>query len=406
MNPKDQLEIFKRDTIDLIAEEDLLRKLKKGKPLRIKYGADPSAPDLHLGHTVPLRKLKALQELGHTIIFLIGDFTARIGDPSFRSETRKVLSEAEVKKNSETYQKQVFRILDKAKNVEVVYNSTWLNQLKPSQFLELTGKYTVARILERDDFKKRYEQKQPITILEFLYPLLQGYDSVALQSDVELGGTDQKFNLLVGRELQRDYGQEPQVVMTMPIIEGLDGKQKMSKSLGNHIALQDAPDQMFGKVMSISDQLIVRYLRYLTSVKEGELAQIEQDLKNAAVNPRDVKARLAKTIVSSYYDDVAAQKSSEQFDRVFKKKELPDEIPNRAIPKSKLENGEIAITSLLVEAGLASSKGEARRLVEQGGVKVDQKKIEAANAFISLKQPVIVQCGKRKFARVQSSSER
>lgn len=396
MTPKEQLKIFKENTIDLISEEDLLRKLERGKPLRIKYGADPSAPDLHLGHTVPLRKLKALQELGHTIVFLIGDFTARIGDPSHRSETRKPLTESEIKKNAETYQAQVFRILDQNKNVEVVYNSKWLDQLKPADFLTLTSKYTVARILERDDFKKRYEDKQPITILEFLYPLMQGYDSVALKADVELGGTDQKFNLLVGRELQRDYGQEPQVVMTLPIIEGLDGKQKMSKSLGNHVALNDPPEQMFGKIMSIPDLLIGKYFQYVTS---GSVSA-----KEIAANPRDAKARLAREIISIYYSKEAAQKASDQFDQVFKKKELPDEIEEVKIPGSKLVSGEIDIVSLLSEAKLVVSKSEARRLVEQGGVKVNQAKVETPETKISLKSSVIVQCGKRKFARVSVQS--
>ncbi len=392
MKPQDQLKIFKENTVDLISEADLLKKLERGKPLRIKYGADPSAPDLHLGHTVPLRKLKALQELGHTIVFLIGDFTARIGDPSHRSETRKPLSEAEIKKNAETYQAQVFKILDKNKNVEVVYNSKWLDALKPADFLALTSKYTVARILERDDFKKRYDDKQPITILEFLYPLMQGYDSVALKADVELGGTDQKFNLLVGRELQRDYGQEPQVVMTLPIIEGLDGKQKMSKSLSNHIALQDAPDQMFGKVMSIPDPLIAKYFQYLTSSKISA--------KEIETNPRNAKAQLARDIITIYYGKDAAGKASDQFDQVFKNKEMPDEIEEVKISKSLLQNGKIDIVNLLKEAGLVASKSEGRRLVEQGGVKVNKSKVESPESSFALDPAVIVQCGKRKFARV------
>ncbi len=391
MKPHAQLEIFKDGTIDLISEADLLHKLERGKPLRIKYGADPSAPDLHLGHTVPLLKLKALQDLGHTIVFLIGDFTARIGDPSMRSETRKMVSKEEIRKNAETYQSQVFKILDKSKT-EVVYNSDWLDKLSPTDFLDLTSKYTVARLLERDDFQKRYKEKQPIALLEFLYPLMQGYDSVVLKADVELGGTDQKFNLLVGRELQRDYGQEPQVVMTMPIIEGLDGKQKMSKSLGNHIALNDSPSEMFGKVMSIPDSAMLKFFRYVSGLTIEEYTLILN-----GEDPREKKAKLAEQIVSLYSGSKEkAKQAREEFDRVYRDKGVPDEVPNVTISKS-----EIDLVSLLAEAALAASKSEARRLIEQGGVKIDQKKIEDPNYIVHLtKTPLLVQCGKRKFARI------
>lgn len=391
MKPKDQIEIFKSGTVDLISEEDLLRKLERGKPLRIKYGADPSAPDLHLGHTVPLKKLRELQDLGHTVVFLIGDFTARIGDPTERSETRKMLNEKEIQANARTYQEQVFRILDRAKNIEIVYNSLWLNRLTPAEFLHLASQYTVARILERDDFKKRYESNHPITLLEFFYPLLQGYDSVHLKADVEVGGTDQKFNLLVGRELQRIYGQEPQVVLTLPIIEGLDGKQKMSKSLGNHIALNDPPDQMFGKVMSIPDSLIGRYYRYLTDglVEEAQIS----------TNPRDAKAELGRRVVSRLYGKEAAERASDQFDQVFKKKELPDEMEAIQVPASAFGGEEVDIVSFLKASGLVSSKNEARRLVEQGGVKINQEKVRSAGTKVSLCTPFVIQCGKRKFAR-------
>jgi len=405
MKPKDQLEIFKANAVDLISEEDLLRKLKRGKPLRIKYGADPSAPDLHLGHTVPLLKLKTLQELGHTIIFLIGDFTARIGDPSFQTETRKALTQKEVKQHAETYQDQVFRVLDK-KNVEVVYNSKWLDALKTADFLDLTSKYTVARILERDDFKKRHDEKRPITLVEFLYPLLQGYDSVVLKADVELGGTDQKFNLLVGRDLQRGYGQEPQVVLTMPILEGLDGKQKMSKSLGNAILLQDSPQEMFGKIMSIPDPLIVRYFRYLTGLTNERIQEIETKLKTDSVNPRDVKAELARTLVARYFDSQTADRMSQSFDRVFKEKKIPEKMDNVRISPSKLVDGKMDIVNLLKEIGLVTSKSEARRLVTQGGVRVDQSKVPTPETQVSLKKPVVVQCGKRKFARVSAVPNR
>lgn len=398
MKPKDQLAVFKQDTVDLISENDLLKKLEKGKPLRIKYGADPSAPDLHLGHTVPLKKLKALQDLGHTIVFLIGDFTARIGDPSFRSETRKMLSEEEIQKNAETYQAQVFRILDKNKNVEVVYNSKWLDALKPKDFLTLMSQYTVARILERDDFKKRYESKEPISLLEFLYPLMQGYDSVALKSDVEIGGTDQKFNLLVGRELQKSYGQEPQVVLTLPIIEGLDGKQKMSKSLGNHIALNDSPTDMFGKVMSIPDSLILRYFQYLTNSENAFIEEMKKKL-SGGMNPRDAKAELGRQIVERFYTKSAAEKASNEFDTVFKKKELPDEIEVQSLNTAWLVNGILDLTQLLKDSGMAPSRSEARRLIEQGGVKLDNAKVTEEKVSIALNRSFVVQCGKRKFVR-------
>lgn len=398
-SPQDQLKIFKQGTIDLISEEELLTKLKEKKSLRIKYGADPSAPDLHLGHTVPLRKLRQLQDLGHQVVFVVGDFTARVGDPSGQSETRCTLSQDEVAKNAKTYEEQVFRILDRSK-IEVRYNSEWLGKFRIEDLLTLMSKYTVARILERDDFSKRFSEKRPITMLEFLYPLLQGYDSVQIKSDVELGGTDQKFNLLVGRELQRDWKQSPQIAMTLPLIEGTDGKDKMSKSLGNHIALKDKPEDMFGKVMSIPDHLTVKYFRYLTNVGEEKTNQKEASLKSGSLHPRDAKAELACEIVTLYYGADQAKKSEENFNKLFRQKELPDQIEEVAFSKSQLQNGGIDIVSLLKESGLAASKSEARRLVEQGGVKVDQKRVGDAEAIISLKAPVVIQCGKRKFARI------
>lgn len=392
----DQLKIFKEGTVDLISEEDLIQKLKTKKSLRIKYGADPSAPDLHLGHTVPLRKLARLQELGHKVVFVVGDFTARIGDPSHQSETRKTLSEAEVRQNAKTYQEQVFRILARDKT-EVRYNSEWLGKFKPDDFLRLTSKYTVARLLERDDFAKRFKEGRPIAVLEFLYPLLQGYDSVALESDVEVGGTDQKFNLLVGRELQRDWNQSPQVVLTLPIIEGTDGKVKMSKSVGNHIALEDSPREMFGKIMSIPDTLTVRYFQYLTDFGLKEAQKIETELSSGALHPREAKAHLAREIVSAYHGPAQAEKASEEFDRMFRAKELPDEIETITLPESDLD-----ILSLLNEAKLTPSKNEARRLVQQGGVKIDGVKIADEKHRVSLsKTPIVVQCGKRKFIRIK-----
>lgn len=395
----DQIKVFEEGAVDLISKADLTEKLKKGKPLRIKYGADPSAPDLHLGHTVPLRKLKQLQDAGHHIIFLIGDFTARIGDPSGRLTTRPSLSLDEIKKNAKTYQDQVFQILNRSKT-EVRYNSEWLDKFRSDDFLKLASQYTVARILERDDFAKRYKDGQPITILEFLYPLLQGYDSVALKSDVEVGGTDQKFNLLVGRELQRSSGQEPQVVLTLPIIEGTDGKDKMSKSLGNHISIQSPADEMFGKIMSIPDELMPRYFRYTTGALAGEVEKFERDLASGALHPRDAKAKLAGTIVSSYHGEKKAKEAAQNFDRLFRDKETPESMDEIQIPAASLQNGEIDILTLLHQAGLTASKGEARRLVSQGGVKIDQKTVTDVFAKISLAKPIVVKCGKRKFARI------
>lgn len=392
----DQLKIFKEGVVDLISEEDLIQKLKSKPSLRIKYGADPSAPDLHLGHTVPLRKLAQLQELGHKIVFVVGDFTARIGDPSQQSETRKTLTKDEVLKNAKTYQDQVFRILNRGKT-EVRYNSEWLDKFKPDDFLHLVSKYTVARLLERDDFQKRFKEGRPIAVLEFLYPLLQGYDSVALKSDVELGGTDQKFNLLVGRDLQRDWGQTPQVVITLPIIEGTDGKVKMSKSLGNHIALEDSPREMFGKIMSIPDTLTVRYFRYLTELGAKEASEIESELASGVLHPREAKASLAREIVSAYHGSAEAEKASEEFDRVFRAKELPEQMETILLSKNDWD-----IVSLLNEAKLVASKGEARRLIQQGGVKINGAKVQDEKHQVSLSQnPVTVQCGKRKFARIR-----
>lgn len=398
---RDQIQIFKRGVVELISEEELAQKLersqKEKKPLRIKYGADPSAPDIHLGHTVPLRKLREIQDLGHQIVFLIGDFTARIGDPTGVSETRKQLTEKEVEQNAKTYQEQVFKILDK-KKTEVVFNSHWLDKMKPNDFLVLTSHYTVARLLERDDFKKRFEANKPIALLEFLYPLLQGYDSVELNSDMEIGGTDQKFNLLVGRELQRVYGKSPQVVMTLPIIEGTDGFQKMSKSLGNYIAVKDDASEMFGKVMSIPDSLMVRYATYLTGWDDATVG------KHKEMHPRDFKAALGKRIVSIYHGEAKAEEAAQAFDRLFKDKQTPEEMPLFKIEKSKLKDGDsIDLLSLLFDLKLVESKSEARRLIEQGGVKVNQIKITNVNETVSLANEITIQCGKRKFAKVRKA---
>ncbi|HTL47698.1 MAG TPA: tyrosine--tRNA ligase [Verrucomicrobiae bacterium] len=394
-----QLEILRDGAVDFLSEEELAKKiersLKEHKPLRIKYGADPSSPDLHLGHTVPLRKLKQFQDLGHLIVFIIGDFTARIGDPTERNETRRMLSADEVSRNAKSYQEQVFKILD-PKKTEVRYNSEWLGKMTPEDFLYLTGRYTVARLLERDDFHKRYKSGRPIAVVEFLYPLLQGHDSVVVKSDVELGGTDQKFNLLVGRDLQREAGAEPQVVMTMPIIEGTDGVQKMSKSLGNAIAIQEAPQEMFGKLMSIPDNLMENYYRYAAGLTPDEFVQVRDGLKSGKLHPREAKASLAERIVGLYHGAQAGAGARQQFDQVFKNKELPDEIENVDFPRESSD-----LVSLLKDAGLVASKSEARRLIEQGGVKLEREKVTDAGAVVNLKKPVLVQCGKRKFARIQ-----
>jgi len=393
-----QLDVLRDGTVDLIAEDELVRKiersLKTKKPLRIKYGADPSAPDLHLGHTVPLRKLKQFQELGHLIVFIIGDFTARIGDPTERSETRKMLTPEEVARNALSYQQQVFRILDPEKT-EVRYNSEWLSKMTPEDFLRLTAQYTVARLLERDDFQKRYKSGRPIALVEFLYPLLQGHDSVVVASDVELGGTDQKFNLLVGRDLLRESGAEPQVVMTMPIIEGTDGVQKMSKSLGNAIAIQEPPQEMFGKIMSIPDPVMANYYRYVSGLDRGEVQRITEALKSGQIHPREGKASLAEHVVALYHGQDGAASARREFDQIFKDKGLPDDIQELGFERNACD-----LVSLLKEAGLVASKGEARRLIQQGGVRLEREKITDVEYQVDLRQPVLIQCGKRKFVRV------
>lgn len=394
----EQLKIFRENIVDLISEKELTLKiessLKTNQPLRIKYGADPSSPDLHLGHTVPLRKLRQLQDLGHLVVFIIGDFTARIGDPSGKSETRPMLSEEEVRANAKTYQEQVFRILDK-KKTEVHYNSEWLGNMRPEDFLKLTAQYTVARILERDDFSKRYKAGEPIALVEFLYPLLQGHDSVEVESDIEIGGTDQMFNLLVGRELQKADAQEPQVVMTLPLIEGTDGVQKMSKSLQNHIAIQDPPREMFGKVMSIPDAMMERYYRYVSGLPLEEVEAIVQGIKKGEVHPREMKAKLAEQIVSLFYSEDVACEASREFDKIFKDKGLPDEVPEIRISAKTMD-----IVSLLMEAKLVASKSEARRMIEQGGVKIGHQKILDPKAIMTVGASFVLQCGKRKFVRV------
>ncbi|AAD35566.1 tyrosine--tRNA ligase [Thermotoga maritima MSB8] len=393
MTPEEQVKILKRNVVDLISEEELLDRIKRKGKLRVKLGVDPSRPDLHLGHAVVLRKLREFQDLGHTVVLIIGDFTARIGDPSGRNETRPMLTKEEVLENAKTYQEQAFKILD-PKRTELRFNGEWLDRMTFADVIILASKYTVARMLERDDFAKRFKEGIPIAISEFLYPLAQAYDSVAIQSDVELGGTDQLFNLLVGRKIQEEYGQEPQIVMTMPIIEGTDGKLKMSKSYGNYIAFNDPPEEMYGKLMSIPDELIIKYMRLLTDIPEERIEEYERKMKEKTINPRDVKMVLAYEITRFFHGEENAKKAQEHFVKVFQKKEIPDEMPVVEISQEK------NIVDLLVEIGAASSKSEAKRLVSQGGVYIDGERIEDIKFTVEPDGERVLRVGKRKFYRI------
>ncbi|MBK5941950.1 tyrosine--tRNA ligase [Halochromatium roseum] len=385
-------------TDEVLTDQALRKKLALGRPLRIKAGFDPTAPDLHLGHLVLLNKLRQFQDLGHRVLFLIGDFTGMIGDPTGKNVTRKPLSREEVVANAETYQAQVFKVLE-PEQTDVVFNSTWINQLGAEGLIRLAAQHTVARMLERDDFAKRYREHQPIAVHEFLYPLIQGYDSVALEADVELGGTDQKFNLLVGRQLQEQAGQEPQVVMTLPILEGLDGVQKMSKSLGNFIAIDDPPGEMFGKLMSISDQLMWRYFDLLTSRTPAEL-QVMRDSVAAGVNPRDIKIDLGVTLVTRFYGASAAVAARDDFLNRFQRGQLPADMPELTLEVS--QEG-LTLSRLLKDAGLVSSTSEGLRLVAQGAVRVDGKRLADAKQSFLRGETHLVQVGKRRFARVTLS---
>jgi tyrosyl-tRNA synthetase len=390
-----QIAVFKRGAEELIVESELAEKLKRGKPLRIKEGFDPTRPDLHLGHTVQFNKLRQLQELGHHIIFLIGDFTGMIGDPTGRNVTRPPLTAEEIAINAKTYTDQVFLILDRDKT-EVAYNSKWLSALGADGMIRLAARYTIARMLERDDFAKRYREGQPIAVHEFLYPLAQGYDSVALQADVELGGTDQKFNLLVGRELQRHYGQEPQVILTLPLLEGLDGVNKMSKSLDNYVGVTEAPQEMFGKLMSISDELMWRYYELLSFRPIEEIAVLKRECAEGR-NPRDAKVMLAKEIVSRFHSAQAAAAALAGFEARFRDHALPDNIPEVTLST----HGEgLALTQICKQAGLTASTSEAIRLIEQGGLKVDGDRVSDKGLVVAPGRTVTIQAGKRKFARV------
>lgn len=384
-----------RGAEEILVESEFKEKLKKGRPLRIKAGFDPTAPDLHLGHTVLINKMRQFQEAGHHILFLIGDFTGMIGDPTGKSATRPPLTAEQVQQNALTYQEQIFKILDPDKT-EIVFNSTWMNQLGSAGLIQLAAKYTVARMLERDDFSKRYKSGQSIAIHEFLYPLVQGYDSVALRADVELGGTDQKFNLLVGRELQRQYGQEQQIVLTMPLLEGLDGVNKMSKSLGNYIGITDAPNDMFGKIMSISDDLMWRYFELLSFRPLTEINRFKQDVEQGA-NPRDLKFLLAEEIIERFHSHSAALGAREDFIARFQKGAMPDEMPEIQLVA---ESEGMPIASLLKSAGLVGSTSDAMRMIQQGAVKIDGNKIEDRSLLIEKGISAVFQVGKRKFAKV------
>ncbi len=392
----DQLDIIKRGCDELLVESELIEKLKSGRPLRVKAGFDPTAPDLHLGHTVLINKMRQLQDLGHHILFLIGDFTGMIGDPTGKNATRPPLSREDVERNAETYKAQVFKILDPAKT-EVVYNSTWMNKLSSADMIKLAATHTVARMLERDDFSKRYRANQPIAIHEFLYPLVQGYDSVALKADLELGGTDQKFNLLMGRELQKQNGQPPQCVLMMPLLEGLDGVNKMSKSLSNYIGITDSPNEIFGKLMSISDTLMWRYIELLSFAPLATVSQWKTEVANGR-NPRDIKVGFAQEIVARFHDAAAAESALADFETRFKQGEVPADIVTvelQAGPEG------LAIATALKEAGLSASTSEAMRMIAQGGVKLDGEKISDKALKLHQGTTVVAQVGKRKFARIQ-----
>jgi len=399
-----QLEIIRRGTLEIINEEELKQKLIKAekinKPLRIKLGIDPTAPDVHLGFAVVLRKLRAFQDLGHQVVLIIGDFTALIGDPSGRSVTRPMLTRDEIEENAKTYMAQLSKILDRDKT-EIVYNSQWLGKMSLYDLINLTSKYTVARILERDDFEKRYKNGQPIGMHETLYPLFQGYDSVAISSDVELGGFDQKFNILVGRDLQREYAQEPQIALFMPILEGLDGVQKMSKSLGNYVGISEDPNQMFGKIMSIPDNIMFKYYELCTDIPMDEIKKMEAELKEGKLHPKEAKKKLAGEIVKIYYNEDLAAKADEEFEKVFSKKEAPSNIREVILNKEDLKEGKIWIANLLLLSELAESKRDARRIISQGGVHIDNEKIDDVNFDVAVRTGMVIKVGSRHFAKVK-----
>ncbi len=395
-DPKKIEGILSHNTEEVIVKEDLEKKLRSGKKLRVKLGCDPSRPDIHLGHSIVIRKLKEFQDLGHQVVFIIGDYTGMIGDPSGKSKTRPALSSSEVKKNAESYFSQVGKILD-MKKTEVRFNSEWFSKMNFEDVLKLVSRFTVARILERDDFSKRLKNGTDIAVNEIMYPVMQAYDSIAIDADVEIGGTDQKFNMLAGRDLQRKMERSEQNILTCPLLVGLDGKEKMSKSLDNYIGISENPDSMFGKIMSISDALIFYYFKLLTDISKDELKQIEIDLKDPAKNPRDLKVRLAKEIIAIYSGKDEAEKAEEEFNKIFRDKKKPTEMESY-----KLKKASYKLIDLLMETKMASSKGEAKRLIEQGGVKIDDVVQKDWNQEIEIKNGIVMQVGKRKFAKIIS----
>jgi len=401
MTVSEQLAIIKRGAVEILVEKELQEKLERsansGVPLKIKAGFDPTAPDLHLGHTVLLHKMRQFQQMGHEIFFLIGDFTGMIGDPTGKSETRKPLTREDVLKNAETYKEQVFKILDPEKT-KVVFNSEWLAALNASDMIALASKYTVARMMEREDFSNRFANQLPISIHEFLYPLIQGYDSVALKADVELGGTDQKFNLLVGRELQREWGQVPQTVITMPLLEGLDGVNKMSKSLGNYIGINEPADEIFGKIMSVSDELMIRYYELLSDLTLNELESLRSRVKDGSIHPMEAKKQLGREMVARYHGAPAAEQAEGNFVRRFRDNQTPDDMPEVVL---SADEGKALLFKVLAQAELVKSNSEGRRALQQGGVKVNGEKVSDENLEIAASGEYIIQVGKRRFAKVR-----
>lgn len=399
-----QLEMLRRGTVSIVSEDDLLKKIEKsistGVPLRVKLGVDASAPDIHIGHAVPLRKLRQFQDLGHEVYFIIGDFTGRIGDPSGRSETRKQLTEEEVRANAKTYQDQVFKILDPEKT-RVCLNSEWLGRLTFADVIRLGATYTVARMLERDDFARRFKEERPISVHEFMYPLAQAYDSVAIECDIELGGTDQTFNLLMARDIMREYGLTPQSVMTLPILEGTDGVQKMSKSLNNYIGINEQPSEIFGKTMSIPDSLIAKYFELCTSRPMSEIERMSREMEQGHLNPRDAKMALAHEIVRIYHDEASADSARDHFTRVFSQREMPAEMPVWSPSPEDRALGSMQITRLLRVTGLVSSTSEARRLISQGGVRVNDTRIDDERQLVAISQGTVLKVGKRRFLKIE-----
>lgn len=396
---EEQLELIERGAVDCISREELIKKLKKseatGIPLKIKAGFDPTAPDLHLGHTVLLQKLKHFQDLGHDIYFLIGDFTGMIGDPTGKSETRKALTVEQVAENAESYKAQVFKILDPDRT-QVVFNSSWLGKLTSIDMIRLASELTVARMLEREDFRNRFDSGKPISIHEFLYPLIQGYDSVAMQADVELGGTDQLFNVLMGRDLQRSHGQDPQVVLTMPLLEGLDGVNKMSKSLGNYIGITEKPDNIYGKVLSLSDDLMFRYFDLLSDLSSQDIKDLKDRVEKLVVHPKEVKKQLARELTARFHGQEAARAAEENFEKVFQKGGVPDDIPELKHPAAE----PIALPQLLVDAGLVQSTSEGRRMIKQSAVSIDGGKVTDVHSLVEPNGELLIKVGKRRFSKI------